>query len=207
MACTVALGDDHFDRLADHLGLGELEQCRRRAVPGADPALGVAGDDGVDRRFHDRAELRLRFAQGHAHLGNRHLALDPGQHLARIEGLEDQVVPRFESLDPRLGVVEPGHEDHRDVTGEMALLELGEQVEGIGLSKMNVQQHQVGLIRDDGFEDVAAAGRHVDCIAVLFQELLQGPGAGGVVVDDQDESAFGQGRSSLCPSSNGSVDA
>ena len=122
MGLFVALRDDQVDGLADHLGLGETEERCRGAVPRPDQALGVAGDDGVDRRLHDRAEFGLRLAKRHAHLGYGDLAFDPRQDLTGIERLDDQVVARLEPLDLGLRIVEAGHEDHRNVARLLALL-------------------------------------------------------------------------------------
>ena len=55
----IVLGDDELERPADRLGLGVSEDARRGRVPRHDPAGVVGGDDRVDRRLGDGAELLL----------------------------------------------------------------------------------------------------------------------------------------------------
>jgi hypothetical protein len=53
------LGDDQFEALAERFLFRVAEDPRRCLVPADDIARVVGGDDGVDRRFGDRAELLL----------------------------------------------------------------------------------------------------------------------------------------------------
>lgn len=57
---------------------------------------------------------------------------------------------------------------------------------------MGVQEDEVGFGRGDCLESLLAADGPFDVITILFQELQQRGGAGGVMVDDKDEPTVGQ---------------
>ena len=109
-----------------------------------------------------------------------------------IASIADSMTDRNLASDSRRAIRTFGDRDLAlDVPPELALLDLDEKAERIGVPQMGVHQQEVGFGPGDGFDDVGAAGRVLHGVPVLLQELLQSLDAGFVVVDDQDKSTVG----------------
>ena len=67
------------------------------------------------------------------------------QNLAVVKWFDDQIVSRLEHLNTVVGVLELRHQNHRDVPHLLGLPQLFEELEGIGIREVGIQQDEVRL--------------------------------------------------------------
>jgi hypothetical protein len=136
--------------------------------------------------------VRLRVAASSAQPRTPQHALDPGEQLARAEGLGEIVVGAHLQSDDAVGLLAArGEHDDRHVR---AAAQVAAQLQPVGARQHQVEDDQVGT---RGLERAAhglAVRRGGDAVALLVQILAQEAARLGVVVDDQDVVLHGDSR-------------
>ena len=162
----------------------ELAVQRDRGIDrdrrGADAALGpVEGEDPPERRpSHER------LARGEA--GEE--ALDPGEQLGRVEGLDEVVVGAGpQAADLLFHLALGGQHDDRDV-GAGAFLgpDLRRHLVAVELRQHDVEEHEGGVIGAPHPEALRPVAGDDDVVALLAKRVREKPLDVRVVVDDED---------------------
>ncbi len=109
------------------------------------------------------------------------------ENLGDAEGLADGVHGAgLEPLDDLFRTEMPGHEDHRNVRGQVVFLQLLQRLVAVQLWHHDIKQDQVERVLLDHFQRVHPVGRVMHLVTFQLERAHQGVYGFDFVVDDQN---------------------